>query len=50
MQRDCVTIESSNTPIPLDTHLILLCEILDAVALAEDAIPNQAIDPQEDAA
>ena len=43
MQRDFVTIESSDTPIPLDIHLLLLCEILDAVQ--EDTLPAHPSEP-----
>ena len=39
---------SSDTPIPLDVHLLLLCEMLDAVL--EEDIPAQHQESSADAA
>ena len=43
MKRNIITIVPSEDSIPLDTHLLLLCEILDAVQ--EDTTPSFPSEP-----
>ena len=47
MKRDpIITIKrSSDNPISLDTHLLLLCEMLDAVLEEDNPAPQQEVSP-----